>query len=82
MGEHLLTIHGHKVRGEDDRANHGIQFLAYKQDEDTTRAMLEQAEHEHEVDFEDDKGRKFSLVDGENGEFTVVAKEAEHGWFG
>lgn len=81
MGKHLITIHGHKVYAEDDRGNYGLKHLAYKLSEDESRALFEQTENAREVPFEDSDGRKFMLVDGENGSFTVVATNVSHGWF-
>ena len=81
MGKHLLTIHDHKVYCEDDRSYHGVKYLAYKLSDDDCRAMFEQAESQREVAFTDDEDRKFTLVDGENGSFTVVATNVSHGWF-
>lgn len=80
MGKHLLTIHDHKVYCDDDRAYYGVKYLAYKLPEDQVRQMFQQVEAEREVAFEDDESRKFTLVDGENGAFTVVATNVSHGW--
>jgi hypothetical protein len=79
MGKHLLTVHGHKVYCEDDRAFHGVKYLAYEIEEDACKELFQQAETGQQVDFEDDDHRKFSLVDGENGAFNVVTHE-HHGW--
>lgn len=81
MGKHLLTIHDHKVYCEDDRSYYGVKHLAYKLSEDEVRAMFKQAEDHREIDFSDSEGRKFTLVDGENGSFTVVATNVSRGWF-
>jgi len=81
MGKHLLTVHDHKIYCEDDRSYHGVKHLAYKMPEDEVRAMFQQVEGQREVPFEDEEGRKFMLVDGENGSFTVVATNVSHGWF-
>lgn len=81
MGSHALTIHGHKVTCADDRANHGLQHLAYHLSEDEARDLFEQCESQKEVAFEDKDHRKFMLVDGENGSFVVVATNVSHGWF-
>lgn len=80
MGKHLLTVHSHKVHCEDDRAYHGVEFLAYKLSEEECVALFRQAEKGQQVDFEDDHHRKFALIDGENEAFTVVATEVSHGW--
>lgn len=81
MSKHQLTIHGHKVRCEDDRAYYGVKHLAYKLDRDDALEMFRQTEAAKQVDFEDEDHRKFSLVDGENGDFVVVATNVNHGWF-
>lgn len=81
MGNHLLTIHGHRVTCADDRAFFGVKHLAYKVSEEDVLAMFKQVEAEKEVAFEDDDHRKFTLVDGENGSFVVVATNVSHGWF-
>lgn len=81
MGHHLLTIHGHRVTGEDDRSYYGMKHLAYVLSEEEVRELFTQAEQQKEVDFQDRDGRKFTLVDGENGAFVVVATNVSHGWF-
>lgn len=81
MGKHLLTIHGHKVYGDDDRSYYGIKHLAYTLSEEETTALFAEAEQNKEVDFQDKDSRHFSLVDGENSSFTVVATNVSHGWF-
>lgn len=81
MGNHLLTIHGHKVRCDDDRSYFGLKHLAYKLASDEVLGMFQQVEAAKEMDFEDEEHRKFKLVDGENGEFVVVATNVSHGWF-
>ena len=81
MGNHMITIHGHKVYCEDDRAYHGVEHLAYHLKEDESRELFQQAEASHEVDFEDAHNRKFTLVDGENESFTVVTHDKPSGWF-
>jgi len=81
MGKHLLTIHGHRVTCADDRAFHGVKHLSYTLSEDEVLALFKQVESEKEVAFEDEDHRKFSLVDGENGAFVVVATGASNGWF-
>lgn len=81
MGSHLLTIHGHRVTCDDDRGYYGVKHLAYKLSEEEVLGMFRQAETEKEVEFEDDDHRKFTLVDGENGSFVVVATNVSHGWF-
>lgn len=81
MGKHLLTILDHKVYGDDDRAYYGMKYLAYTLSHDQASEMFSQAEAQREVEFSDEAGRKFTLVDGENGSFTVVATSVSHGWF-
>lgn len=81
MGNHLLTIHGHKVRCDDDRSYYGVKHLAYKLDRDEVLDLFKQCESDKQVDFEDEDHRKFSLVDGENGDFVVVATNVDRGWF-
>ena len=81
MGNHLLTIHGHKVRCDDDRSYFGLKHLAYKLGSDEVLEMFKQAEVAKQVDFEDEDHRKFSLIDGENGDFVVVATNVDRGWF-
>jgi len=80
MGNHQLTIHGHRVTCDDDRAFFGVKHLAYKLGADEAAAIFKQTETEKEVEFEDEQHRKFTLVDGENGAFVVVATHFEHGW--
>lgn len=80
MGSHLLTIHGHKVRCDDDRGYRGVKHLAYDLPEDEARALFAQTEQSKEVEFFDKENRKFVLADGENGEFTVVAAYQDTGW--
>lgn len=81
MGNHLLTVHGHRITCDDDRAYHGVKHLAYTLSEDEVLELFKQAESEKEVEFEDKDHRKFTLVDGENGAFVVVASNVSHGWF-
>lgn len=81
MGNHLLTVHGHRITCADDRAFHGVKYLAYTLSEDDVLALFKQVESEKEVAFEDEDHRKFTLVDGENGAFVVVASSTSHGWF-
>lgn len=81
MGNHLLTVHGHRITCDDDRAFHGVKHLAYELSEDEALELFKQAESEKEVEFEDKDHRKFTLVDGENGAFVVVASNVSHGWF-
>ncbi len=81
MGKHLLTVHGHHVTCDDDRAFYGVKHLAYKMSEDEALELFQQVEAQKEVEFEDDEHRKFTLVDGENGSFVVVATNVSHGWF-
>ncbi len=80
MGSHLLTIHGHRISCDDDRAYYGIKHLAYKLSENEVLELFKQVEAEKEVAFEDEDHRKFTLVDGENGAFVVVATNVSHGW--
>ncbi len=80
MGKHMVNIHGHKVFCEDDRAKHGLDHLAYHLKEDESHALFQQAEASREVDFQDVHGRKFTLVDGENGTFSVVTHDRPSGW--
>ena len=81
MGTHVLTIHGHRVTCDDDRAFYGVKHLAYKLSEDEVMALFQQVETQKEAEFEDEEHRKFTLVDGENGAFVVVATNVNHGWF-
>ena len=81
MGKHLITIAGHKVYCEDDRSYYGVKYLAYKIPDSQALEMFHQVEAQREVDFVDDVNRKFTLIDGENGSFTVVATNVSHGWF-
>lgn len=81
MGNHLLTVHGHRVTCADDRAFFGVKHLAYTMSQDEALALFQQVESDKEVAFEDEDHRKFSLVDGENGAFVVVATGVSHGWF-
>lgn len=81
MGHHLLTIHGHRVSCDDDRAFYGVKHLAYTLSEDEAKDLFQAAESAKEVEFEDKDHRKFTLVDGENGSFVVVATNVSHGWF-
>lgn len=81
MGNHLLTIHGHRVTCDDDRAFHGVKYLAYTMSEEEVLNLFQQVETAKEVAFEDDEHRKFAITDGENGAFVVVATEVSHGWF-
>jgi len=81
MGEHLLTIHGHRVTCDDDMAYHGVKHLAYEMSEDEVLGLFEQVETDKEVAFEDKDHRKFKIIDGENGAFVVVATNVSHGWF-
>lgn len=80
MGNHSVTIHGHRVTCDDDRAYHGVKHLAYKLEREEVLALFKQTEAQKEVDFEDEDHRKFSLVDGENGAFVVVATNVNRGW--
>lgn len=80
MGKHLLTIAGHRVYCEDDRSYYGVKHLAYKIPDEEVREMFKQVESQREMDFTDSEGRKFTLIDGENGTFTVVATNTPHGW--
>lgn len=80
MGNHQLTIHGHRVTCDDDRAFWGVKHLAYKLNAEEATTLFKQTETEKEVEFEDEQHRKFTLVDGENGAFVVVATHVEHGW--
>jgi len=80
MGNHTLTIHGHKVYCDDEMDYHGVKHLAYEIDEEACLDLFKQARENHEVDFEDDHDRQFSLVEGENLSFTVVSRERHHGW--
>ncbi len=81
MGDHLLTVHGHRVTCNDDRAWHGVRHLAYEMGEDEVLELFKQVETQKEVEFEDKDHRKFTLADGENGAFVVVATNVSHGWF-
>ncbi len=81
MGSHMLTIHGHKVYCDSDHEYHGLKYLMYDLDEDSVKELFAQVEHDREVPFEDKEHRKFALVDGENGSFTVVSHGHASGWF-
>ncbi|MBI3572918.1 MAG: hypothetical protein HY092_01825 [Candidatus Kerfeldbacteria bacterium] len=81
MGKHLLTIHGHKVYCDDDRAWHGVKYLAYDMSEEDVLALFAQVETAKEVEFQDKDSRKFTIADGENGSFVVVATHVSSGWF-
>ncbi|MEK7537421.1 MAG: hypothetical protein AAB619_00405 [Patescibacteria group bacterium] len=81
MGNHLLTVHGHRVTCDDERSFFGVKHLAYKLSQDEALELFKQVEAQKEVAFEDEDHRKFSLVDGENGAFVVVATNVSHGWF-
>jgi hypothetical protein len=80
MSKHQLSIHGHKVFCNDDRAWHGVQHLAYHLEEAECRQMFKDVEEGRTMDFEDDDHRKFTLIDGENGTFTVVTHDKPSSW--
>ena len=80
MSTHQITIHGYKVSCDDDMANWGLKHLAYFLPEDECRALFKQAEDQHEVEFEDNQHRQFTLIKGENYSFVVVATHVRHGW--
>lgn len=71
----MLTVHGHRIYCEDDRAFHGVKYIAYEMEESAARELFKQAQNDREVDFEDDEHRKFTLVDGENLSYTVVTRD-------
>lgn len=81
MGNHLLTVHGHRVTCADDASFHGVKHLAYTMSEEDALALFKETESAKEVAFEDDDHRKFVITDGENGSFVVVATNVSHGWF-
>lgn len=81
MGKHMVEISGYKVYCDSDREYYGLKYLKYELADADALALLKQAESQREVAFEDDKQRKFSLIDGENGTFTVTRNEKSSGWF-
>jgi hypothetical protein len=81
MAKHSITISGYKVFCDSDREYEGLKYLKYTLSEADALALLKQVESQREVPFEDDEHRKFSLIDGENGTFTVVRNEQRSGWF-
>ncbi|MBI2985119.1 MAG: hypothetical protein HYY50_05885 [Candidatus Kerfeldbacteria bacterium] len=81
MGKHLLEILGHKVYCSSDREYYGLKHLKYELEDEEARQLFAQCEQQREVDFEDQDHRRFTLVDGEDGSFTVVSHDKPSGWF-
>lgn len=81
MGKHMVDIHGYKVYCDSDREYYGLKHLKYDLDDDASRELLKEAENQREAHFEDTEHRKFTLIDGENGTFTVVRNDQPQGFF-
>lgn len=81
MGKHMVNISGYKVYCDSDREYYGLKHLKYELGESEAVELLRQAEQEREVSFEDGDHRKFTLIDGENGTFTVTRNDQSSGWF-
>ncbi len=77
----MVDISGYKVYCDSDREYYGLKYLKYELDDESARELLKQAESQREVQFEDAEHRKYSLIDGENGTFTVTRNDKPGGWF-
>lgn len=80
MSTHKQDVHGHSVIGEDD-ALAGINYLDHKLDYQEAEAFFNQAHWRGSVEFEDDKGKNYTLTRNSDATYTVTKRKSAGGWF-
>lgn len=73
-------VHGHSVLG-DKETKEGLNHLDYDLDYNEAEVFFKQARMYGQADFEDEKGRNFTLVYNRDGTYTVVKRKSAGGWF-
>ena len=81
MSDIKQDVHGHTVRGESDTKN-GINYLDHKLDRGEAEVFFKQAKTHGSAEFEDEKGRNYTLIRNSNATYTVEKrKDSGGGWF-
>ncbi|MBU1202773.1 hypothetical protein KKH39_01890 [Patescibacteria group bacterium] len=74
-------VYGYKVSGQAD-AKDGIDYLDLKIDREEARVFFEQARIKGSAQFEDDKGKNYTLIKNSDGRYTVEKRASSGGgWF-
>jgi len=80
MSDHKRDVHGHTVTGEDNALD-GIRYLDHSIDYKEAEVFFKQAKSGRSAQFEDDKGRNFTLIRNKNATYTVERRKSSGGWF-
>ena len=79
MSDISQDVHGHKVLG-DKKARDGINYLDHRLDYKEADVFFERARIKGSVQFEDDKGRNFTLKRNSDGTYTVEKRKSSGWW--
>ncbi len=80
MNTHKQNVHGHTVTGEDN-AMDGINYLDHDVDYKEAEVFFEQAKRNGSAQFEDERGRNFTLIRNKDATYTVEKRKSSGGWF-
>lgn len=80
MNEHKRDVHGHTVSGEENALD-GIRYLDHSLDYKEAEVFFDQAKSQGAAEFEDDKGRNYTLTRNKDATYTVERREESGGWF-
>jgi hypothetical protein len=80
MSEHKRDVHGHSVLG-DSNALDGIRYLDHSLDYKEAEVFFDQAKRRGSAEFEDAKGRNYTLVRNKDATYTVERRKKSSGWF-
>ncbi len=80
MSDIKQDVHGHKVLGESGAKN-GINHLDHKLDREEAEVFFKQAKMHGGAEFEDAKGRNYTLTRNSDATYTVEKRKDKSGWF-
>ncbi|PIS42515.1 MAG: hypothetical protein COT24_03025 [Candidatus Kerfeldbacteria bacterium CG08_land_8_20_14_0_20_40_16] len=80
MSEHKRDVHGHTVQGGSSALD-GIDYLDHRLDYKEVEVFFDQAKRHGSVQFEDDKGRNYTIVRNQNATYTIERRKESSGWF-
>ncbi|MBU0613092.1 hypothetical protein KKB10_03690 [Patescibacteria group bacterium] len=80
MSDIKQDVHGHKVLGESSAKN-GINHLDHKLDMSEAEVFFTQAKTHGSAEFEDEKGRNYTLTRNSDATYTVEKRKDSSGWF-
>lgn len=74
-------VYGYKVSSQDD-AKEGIDYLDLKIDREEAKVFFDQAYSKGSAQFEDDKGKNYTLIKNSEGHYSVEKRASSGGgWF-